>query len=147
MRRPTEAAAAPARAEAADGAATESPFKGRTGILRVVHAFFHSIAGLRDAWRCESAFRQEVLLAAILVPAAFALPASAVERALLVGSVVLVMIVELLNSSIEAAVDRIGFERHSLAKRAKDIGSAAVLVALLLLVVVWGLIVPSHLGA
>lgn len=144
MRKLPEHEAAAARAHLAEGRA-ESPFKGRTGIIRIVHAFFNSLQGLRDAWRCESAFRQEVLLAAILIPAAFAVPVDPGERALLIGSVVVVTIVELLNSSIEAAIDRIGLERHSLSRRAKDIGSAAVFVALLLLVVVWLLIVPPHL--
>lgn len=124
----------------------ESPFKGKTGVARIVHAFFNSLAGLRDAWRHESAFRQEVMLAAVLVPVAFAVPMPGVERALLVASVLLVIVVELLNSSVEAAVDRISLDRHSLSKRAKDIGSAAVLVALLLLAGVWGLVLVPRLG-
>jgi diacylglycerol kinase (ATP) len=118
----------------------ESPFKGKTGVIRVVHAFFNSLAGLRDAWRHESAFRQEVLLAAVLIPAACLAPATPVEKALLIASVLLVMIVELLNSSVEAAIDRISFDHHSLSKRAKDIGSAAVFVSLVLLGVVWGVV-------
>ena len=118
----------------------ESPFKGKTGVIRIVHAFFNSLAGLRDAWRHESAFRQEVLLAAVLIPAACLAPATPVEKALLIGSVLLVMIVELLNSSVEAAIDRISFDHHSLSKRAKDIGSAAVFVSLVLLGVVWGVV-------
>jgi len=135
----------PPTEQALVAAPEESPFKGKTGLIRVVHAFFNSLAGLRDAWRHESAFRQEVLLAAILVPVACMVPARPVERALLVGSVLLVMIVELLNSSIEAAIDRISFDHHSLSRRAKDIGSAAVFVALLLLALVWGLILPPLL--
>jgi diacylglycerol kinase (ATP) len=123
----------------------ESPFKGKTGLIRIVHAFFNSLAGLRDAWRHESAFRQEVLLAAVLIPIACLAPATAAERALLIGSVLMVMIVELLNSSVEAAIDRISFDHHSLSKRAKDIGSAAVFVSLLLLAFVWGLILPPRL--
>lgn len=123
----------------------ESPFKGKTGVIRIVHAFFNSLAGLRDAWRHESAFRQEVLLAAVLIPIACLAPLAPVERALLIGSVLLVMIVELLNSSVEAAIDRISFDHHSLSKRAKDIGSAAVFVSLLLLALVWGLILPARL--
>lgn len=118
----------------------ESPFKGKRGFVRVVHAFFNSLAGLADAWRHESAFRQEILLAAVLIPIACFVPVTHVERALLIGSVLLVLIVELLNSSVEAAIDRISFERHSLSKRAKDIGSAAVFVSLLLLGMVWALI-------
>jgi diacylglycerol kinase (ATP) len=123
----------------------ESPFKGKTGIVRIVHAFFNSCAGLSDAWRHESAFRQETLLAAIFVPAAFWLPVTAAEKAVLIASVLLVMIVELLNTGVEVAIDRISFEHNSLSKRAKDIGSAAVFVALVLMAVVWGLIAGPHL--
>jgi diacylglycerol kinase (ATP) len=127
----------------------ESPFKGKTGITRIVQAFFHSLAGLADAWQHESAFRQELLLAVILIPVALLVPVSPVERALLIATVLLVLIVELLNSSVEAAIDRISFEFNSLSKRAKDLGSAAVLVALVLLAVVWSLIllprVPIHI--
>jgi diacylglycerol kinase (ATP) len=123
----------------------ESPFKGKTGLIRIIHAFFNSLAGLRDAWRHESAFRQEVLLALVLIPIACVVPMAPAERALLIGSVLLVMIVELLNSSVEAAIDRISFDHHSLSKRAKDIGSAAVFVSLLLLALVWGLILPARL--
>jgi diacylglycerol kinase (ATP) len=123
----------------------ESPFKGKTGLIRIIHAFFNSLAGLRDAWRHESAFRQEVLLAVVLIPIACVVPLAPVERALLIGSVLLVMIVELLNSSVEAAIDRISFDHHSLSKRAKDIGSAAVFVSLLMLALVWGLILPPRL--
>ena len=125
----------------------ESPFKGKTGLVRIVHAFFNSCAGLSDAWRHESAFRQEVLLAAIFLPAAFWLPVTAAERSLLIATVLLVMIVELLNTGVEVAIDRISFERNSLSKRAKDIGSAAVFVALVLMAVVWGLIAGPHLIA
>jgi diacylglycerol kinase (ATP) len=125
----------------------ESPFKGKTGLVRIVHAFFNSCAGLSDAWRHESAFRQETLLAAILVPAAFWVPVTAGDRALLVATVLLVMIVELLNTGVEVAIDRISFERNSLSKRAKDIGSAAVFVALVLMAVVWGLIAGPYLVA
>ncbi|MEP7262276.1 MAG: diacylglycerol kinase [Usitatibacter sp.] len=118
----------------------ESPFKGKTGIVRVRNAFFNSIVGLSDAWRHESAFRQEVLLAAVMIPAAFFLTSAAMERAMLVAVVLLVLIVELLNSSVEAAIDRISFDHHSLSKRAKDIGSAAVFVSLVLCVSVWALV-------
>ena len=124
----------------AEAPPAESPFKGKTGAARIVQAFFNSLAGLGDAWRHESAFRQEILLAAVLVPAALAVPVTGPERALLVGSVLLVLVVELLNSSVEAAIDRISLERHSLSKRAKDLGSAAVLVTLVLLAVVWALV-------
>jgi diacylglycerol kinase (ATP) len=122
-----------------------SPFKGKTGIRRLVNAFFYSCDGLADAFRHESAFRQEVLLAAILIPTSFFLHVTAIERALLIASVLLVMIVELLNTGVEIAIDRISFEHHSLSKRAKDIGSAAVLLTLLLLAAVWGLIVIPKL--
>ncbi len=124
----------------AEAPPAESPFKGKTGAARIVQAFFNSLAGLGDAWRHESAFRQEILLAAVLVPAALAVPVTGPERALLVGSVLLVLVVELLNSSVEAAIDRISLERHSLSKRAKDLGSAAVLVTLVLLATVWALV-------
>ncbi len=126
---------------------TESPFKGKRGLARVVDAFFHSCRGLADAFRNESAFRQEVALAAILLPSALALPASPVERALLVASVLVVLVAELLNTGVEAAIDRISFERHSLSRRAKDIGSAAVFVALVNLVVVWMLIAAPLLAS
>jgi len=114
--------------------------KGRTGIARLFHATLHSIAGLADAWRHESAFRQEVALAAVLIPVAFWVDVRPAERALLVGTVLLVLVVELLNSSVEAAIDRISHEHHELSRRAKDLGSAAVLVALVLLGVVWALV-------
>ena len=118
----------------------ESPHKGKTGLKRVWNAFFYSIDGLRAALRHEDAFRQEVLLAAALIPAALFMPATGTGKALMIASVLLVLIVELLNSAIEAAVDRISLEHHELAKRAKDIGSAAVMLALLNVPVVWGLI-------
>ena len=123
-----------------------SPFKGKTGLIRIVHAFFNSCAGLADAWRHESAFRQEILLAAILIPAALLVPVSPVERAVLIAAVLLVMIVELLNTGVEVAIDRISFEHHSLSKRAKDIGSAAVFMALVLLAAVWAaILLPRYL--
>jgi diacylglycerol kinase (ATP) len=118
----------------------ESPHKGRRGIRRLVNAFFYSLSGLALAFRHESAFRQEIVLALVLVPAALLLPVVPVERVLLIGAVLLVLIVELLNSSVEAAIDRIGFDTHRLSKRAKDLGSAAVLLALGLLLLTWLLI-------
>ncbi len=121
-------------------AARESPHKGKTGLKRVWNAFFYSVAGLKSAWKHEDAFRQESILAVLLMPLAFLLADAALERALMIAVVLLVLIVELVNSAIEAAVDRISLENHDLAKRAKDIGSAAVLIALLNVVVVWGLI-------
>jgi diacylglycerol kinase (ATP) len=121
-----------------DADVAESPHKGQRGVRRLFNAFLYSLSGLALAFRHESAFRQEVALAAVLIPLACVLPVSAVERVLLVCSVLLVMVVELLNSSVEAAVDRIGFDTHRLSKRAKDLGSAAVLVSLTALVIVWG---------
>lgn len=118
----------------------ESPFKGKTGLRRLVNAFGYSMDGFKAAYQHEDAFRQEVWLSLILIPLAFYLEAEALHRILMVGSVLLVMIVELLNSAVEAVVDRVSIERHALAKRAKDIGSAAVLLALINLGVVWGLI-------
>lgn len=127
---------------AADAPSTpnrESPHKGKTGLRRVWNAFFYSVDGLKAAFRHEDAFRQEVLLAALLIPAAFFLTPAPLARAMMIGSVLLVLIVELVNSAIEATVDRISLENHQLAKRAKDIGSAAVLVALVNVAVVWAL--------
>lgn len=121
----------------------KSPHKGKTGLVRLKNAFGYSLAGFRAAYEHEDAFRQEVLLAAILIPLAFWLPASGLGKALMVGSVFLVLMVELLNSAIEATVDRISLENHDLAKRAKDIGSAAVFVSLVNVVVVWGLVLAG----
>ncbi len=118
----------------------ESPYKGKTGLRRIWNAFLYSLDGLAAAFRHEDAFRQEVLLAALLIPGAFFLPASGTGRALMIASVLLVLIVELLNSAVEAAVDRISLEDHRLAKRAKDIGSAAVFLSLLNVLVVWLLV-------
>ena len=115
-----------------------NPHKGRTGLDRIWHAAGYSWQGLRQAWHGESAFRQEAVLAAALIPAAFALGRGWVEVALLSSVVVLVLVVELLNSAIEAAIDRISFEQHELSKRAKDFGSAAVMLALLLCASTWG---------
>jgi diacylglycerol kinase (ATP) len=108
-----------------------------SGVARIVAATGFSIAGLRAAWR-EAAFRQEVLLTAVLLPAALWLGQTILQRALLIASCLLVLIVELLNSAIEAVVDRIGPERHVLSGRAKDMGSAAVLLALSITAIVWG---------
>ncbi|MBW8828711.1 MAG: diacylglycerol kinase [Burkholderiales bacterium] len=114
-----------------------NPFKGRTGFDRVVRATGYSVAGLKTAYRGESAFRQETWLAVFLVPMAFWLGRTWVEVGLLAGSVLLVMIVELLNSGIEAVVDRVSFELHDLSKRAKDLASAAVFLSLMLCTSVW----------
>ena len=118
----------------------ESPHKGKTGLTRVWNALHYSLAGLRAAFEHEDAFRQEVFLAAVLIPLALLLPASGIGHALMIAAVLLVMIVELLNSAIEATVDRVSIENHPLAKRAKDIGSAAVFVALLNVLIVWLLV-------
>lgn len=118
----------------------ESPFKGKTGLKRLWNAFFYTLDGLRAAYRHEDAFRQEVWLATVLIPLALFLPASGPGRALMVGSVLLVLIVELINSAIEAAIDRISLENHKLSKRAKDIGSAAVMIALINVVATWALV-------
>lgn len=112
-----------------------------TGITRIVNATGYSLAGLQAAWRNEAAFRQESLLCIIATALALWLDVSTLERIMLIGSVVLVVIVELLNSAIEAVVDRIGYEHHELSGRAKDIGSASVLVSLLLSAMIWGVIV------
>jgi len=118
----------------------ESPHKGKTGLRRVWNALFYTFDGLAAAFRHENAFRQEVFIAALLVPIAFFLPAGGTGKALMIGAVLLVLIVELLNSAVEAAVDRISLDNHQLAKRAKDIGSAAVFVALVNVPVVWLLV-------
>ncbi|MCX7140693.1 MAG: diacylglycerol kinase [Proteobacteria bacterium] len=115
----------------------QSPYKGKTGLRRLINAFGYSLSGLRAAYRLEDAFRQEILLAAVLIPAALLLPVAGTGRALLLFSVFLVLIVELLNSAIEAAVDRISLDNHELAKVAKDIGSAAVMLSLASMTVVW----------
>lgn len=111
-----------------------------TGVRRLVNALGYTRAGIAAAWRTQEAFRQEALLGMVLIPLAMWLGGDAVERALLMGSVLLVLIVELLNSGIEAVVDRVGRERHELAGRAKDMGSAAVFLALLNAVMVWAVV-------
>ncbi len=119
---------------------SESPHKGKTGLTRLRNALFYSIDGFKAAVVNEDAFRQELLLALVLIPLAFMLHGSGVGRAMMVSSVILVPIVELLNSAVEATVDRISIENHHLAKRAKDLGSAAVLLSLMNLAAVWGLV-------
>lgn len=121
----------------------ENAHKGKTGLRRLINATRYSMAGLAAALRHEDAFRQELMLAAVMIPLGLWLGGSGVERALLVGSVLLVLIVELLNSAIEATVDRVSLDDHNLAKRAKDIGSAAVMLALLNVVVVWLLVLAG----
>lgn len=122
-----------------------NPHKGRTGLDRIVHAAGYSWAGLKAAYTGESAFRQETWLCVIAAPLAFWLANTWEQAALLLGSLLLVLIVELLNSAVEAVVDRVSFERHELSKRAKDIASAAVLMALVLAAGIWGAAVWQHL--
>ena len=117
-----------------------SPHKSKSGLGRMWNALFYSIAGFKAAYRHEHAFRQECLLALILLPLALLLPTGGLGKAMMVASVLLVLIVELLNSALEAAVDRISLEDHQLAKRAKDIGSAAVFSSLLNVAVIWALV-------
>lgn len=117
-----------------------------TGVARITAAFFHSLRGFKATWQHEEAFRQEVYLFIVAAPLGLWLGASGLEKALLAGSLLLVLIVELLNTGIEIVVDRISFERHELSGRAKDVGSAAVLSALLLAALVWGLILGPRLG-
>ncbi len=113
---------------------------GKTGLTRVIDAFGYSMQGFAAAWRYEAAFRQEVALGIILIPAAFWLARSPIELILLIASVFWVWMAELANSSVEAVVDRTGAEKHELSGRAKDIGSALVFVSLVLLGLVWGII-------
>ncbi len=115
----------------------DNPHKSRASLQRIWNTLGYSADGLRAAFRHETAFKQEVLLAAVLIPLALWLPASHIGKALMIGSVLLVLIVELFNSAIEAIVDRISLERHELSKRAKDIGSAAVLLSLVNLGLIW----------
>ncbi len=116
---------------------------GRTGFRRIWNAFHYSLAGLAAAYRHEDAFRQEVYLAIVLIPLALLLPATGIGHALMIGSVLLVLIVELINSAVEATVDRISLDNHRLAKRAKDIGSAAVLVSLINVAIIWLLVLTN----
>jgi diacylglycerol kinase (ATP) len=119
---------------------------GNTGFRRVVNAAFYSIAGLRSAWRSEAAFRQECVGVVVLIPFALHLGQNAVERALLLSSCVLVVIVELLNTAVEFVVDRVGMDHHELSGRAKDAGSAAVFISIALAMLVWGLVAWERFG-
>ena len=118
----------------------KSPYKCKTGIKRLANAFTYSVAGTLAAFKHEDAFRQEVILSTILIPLAIYLGQTAIEQALMIASILLIIIVELLNSSVEATVDRISVKRHKLSKRAKDIGSAAVFFSLVNAAVIWFLI-------
>jgi diacylglycerol kinase (ATP) len=124
-----------------------NPHKGRTGVERIVRATGYSIEGLATAYRGESAFRQETWLAMLLIPLSFWLGRNWVEVALLAGSVMLVLVVELLNSGIESAIDRVSFEMHDLSKRAKDLASAAVFLSLLLCAGIWLAALWQRFGA
>ena len=121
-----------------------SPHKGKTGLKRIWNALFYSLDGFAAAFKYEDAFRLEVLLALILVPLAFSMHISGIGKALLIASVLLVLIVELLNSAIEAITDRVSLENHVLAKRAKDFGSAAVMLSVINVVVVWLLVLGGN---
>lgn len=117
-----------------------SPFKGQTGLKRILNAAGYSFDGLRAAFVGEAAFRQLVLLNVVLLPISFMLHVSRAERAILIAVCLLALIVELLNSAIEAAIDRISLDRHPLSKNAKDMGSAAQFVALSMIALVWAVV-------
>ena len=121
----------------------QSPHKGKAGLQRILNACTYSLEGLKAAFQYEDAFRQEIFLAAVLIPLTLYLEPSAIGRALMIASVLLVLIVELLNSALEAAVDRISLENHPLIKRAKDMGSAAVMIAVLNVVIMWLLVLSG----
>lgn len=123
-----------------DDSPTLSEFKSKSGVKRIFSAFFYSIDGLRTAWRLEHAFRQELMIVVPGVIVALLIPVTAPERVVLIGVLMLVLIVELLNSAIEAVVDRVSLERNPLSKNAKDLGSAAVMISMLLAALAWGLI-------
>jgi diacylglycerol kinase (ATP) len=118
----------------------KSPYKGKTGLRRLVNAFGYSIAGTLAAFKHEDAFRQEVVMAVVLTPVALYFGETAIDQALMISSLLFIIVVELLNSSIEATVDRISVKHHKLAKRAKDIGSAAVFFSLINAAVIWFLL-------
>ena len=121
--------------------------KGKTGLRRLLNAFGYSLQGFRAAWQNEAAFREEAMLTIVLTPVALLLPVTGLEKLLLILSLLLLVLVELLNSAVEAVVDRIGPELHPLSGRAKDLGSAAVLIACLILGLTWLFIaVPAVLG-
>ena len=120
-----------------------SPHKGKTGLRRIWNAFGYSLEGLRAAYKHEDAFRQEIHLSIILIPLALWLPVTHTGKVLMITSVLLVLMIELVNSAIEATVDRISLENHDLAKRAKDIGSAAVFVSMLNVPITWGLVLTA----
>ena len=116
------------------------PYKKNTGVKRIWNALFYSLDGFAAAFKYEEAFRLEVLLALVLIPLAMSMNISGIAKALLIASVLLVLVVELLNSAIEAITDRVSLENHVLAKRAKDFGSAAVMLSVINVLAVWGLV-------
>jgi diacylglycerol kinase (ATP) len=122
-----------------------SEFKSKSGLKRIFSAFFYSIDGFRAAWMHEHAFRQEVMVAVPGIVIALLLPVSRYEKLALIGVLLLVLVVELLNSAIEAVVDRVSLDRHSLSKNAKDLGSAAVMLTFLMALVTWAVIVAPLL--
>ena len=125
----------------------QNPHKGNRGLSRAWHAAKNSWHGLVYAFQEESAFRQELTLFVLLTPVALLLPVSYLEKALLISSLLMVLAIELLNSSVEAAIDRISFEHHDLSKRAKDFGSAAVMLALVIAVLMWvAICIPTVLN-
>ncbi|GGC72536.1 diacylglycerol kinase [Undibacterium terreum] len=117
-----------------------SEFKSKSGVQRIFSAFFYSLDGFKNAWKNEHAFRQELVLVVIGAIIALALPVSAFEKLMMIAVLVLILVVELLNSAIEAVVDRVSLERHSLSKNAKDFGSAAVLLTFLIAVATWAVV-------
>lgn len=124
----------------------EAPYKSKSGLVRIWRAFFYSIAGFSAAIKHEHAFRQELFLAVILFPFAILLPLTLTERAMLIATLLLVLVVELLNSAVEAVVDRVSLDNHDLSKRAKDLGSAAVFLSCVIVLVVWGCIIGPVVG-
>ena len=119
----------------------QNPHKGNRGLTRAIHAAKNSWNGLIFAYQEESAFRQELVLMVLLTPVALLLPVSVLEKALMISALLMVLAIELLNSSVEAAIDRISFEHHDLSKRAKDFGSAAVMLALLIAFIIWAAVI------
>ena len=119
----------------------QNPHKGNRGLTRAIHAAKNSWNGLIFAYQEESAFRQELVLLVLLTPVALLLPVSVLEKALMISALLMVLAIELLNSSVEAAIDRISFEHHDLSQRAKDFGSAAVMLALLIAFIIWAAVI------
>jgi diacylglycerol kinase (ATP) len=121
-----------------------SEFKSKGGAKRIFSAFFYSLDGLRSAWRLEHAFRQELVLVSIGIVVALVLPVSSFEKLMMCATLMLILVVELINSAIEAVVDRVSLERHSLSKNAKDFGSAAVLLTFIIALATWGVILVNR---